>query len=141
MTKSLQILSRIQKFKIDEQRKILVEFQNKEEQLQIRLNNLISEYENEKKISTEIGIQADFGTYTKRYLKTKEELENQLLAIRNKIEEIRDIIADMFKEQKTFEIVDENRKKHERFEQEQKDQKMLDEIGTNAYIKNHEATS
>ena len=42
MAKSLQTLSRIQKFKIDEQRKILVEFQNKEEQLQIRLNNLIS---------------------------------------------------------------------------------------------------
>jgi len=137
MTKSLQILSRIQKFKIDEQRKILVEFQNKEEQLQIRLNNLISEYENEKKISTEIGIQADFGTYTKRYLKTKEELENQLLAIRNKIEEIRDIIADMFKEQKTFEIINQHRQEQELKELADKEQKNLDEIGTNAYIKNH----
>ncbi|MBQ8436952.1 MAG: flagellar FliJ family protein [Alphaproteobacteria bacterium] len=137
MAKSLQTLSRIQKFKIDEQRKILVEFQNKEEQLQIRLNNLISEYENEKKISTEIGIQADFGAYTKRYLKTKEELENQLLAIRNKIEEIRDIISDMFKEQKTFEIINQHRQEQELKELADKEQKTLDEIGTNAYIKNH----
>ncbi len=137
MAKSLQTLSRIQKFKIDEQRKILVEFQNKEEQLQTRLNNLISEYENEKKISTEIGIQTDFGAYTKRYLRTKEELENQLAALRNKIEEIRDIIADMYKEQKTFEIINQHRQEQKLKELADKEQKNLDEIGTNAYIKNH----
>ena len=66
MPSSLQTLSRIQKFKIDEQRKILVEFQNKEDELQNRLDNLIIEYENEKKISSELGIAADFGAYTKK---------------------------------------------------------------------------
>ena len=43
----------------------------------------------------------------------------------------------MFKEQKTFEIVDRQRAAAERKELEEKDQKMLDEIGTNAYIKKH----
>lgn len=137
MAKSLQTLSRIQKFKIDEQRKILVEFQNKEDELQNRLNNLFTEYENEKKITTQLGIQTDFGAYTKRYLQTKENLENQLIAIRNKIEEIRNIIADMFNEQKTFEIVDQHRREQEQKELADKEQKTLDEIGTNTYIKNH----
>ena len=44
----------------------------------------------------------------------------------------------MFKEQKTFEIVERNRKDQEQHEFEQKEQKLLDEIGTNAYIKNHD---
>ena len=138
MARSLQTLSRIQKFKIDEQRKILVEYQNKEDELQTRLDNLLAEYENEKKISSQIGIQTDFGAYTKRYLQTKENLENQLIAIRNQIEEIRNIIADMFNEQKTFEIVDQHRQEQEQKELADKEQKTLDEIGTNAYIKNHQ---
>ena len=138
MTSSLQTLSRIQKFKIDEQRKILVEFQNKEDELQNRLNNLCIEYENEKKISSELGIHSDFGAYTKRYLQTKAKLEHQLEIIRNKIEEIRDIIADMFKEQKTFEIVDKRRQEQANKELSEKEQKTLDEIGTNTYIKNHQ---
>ena len=137
MARSLQTLSRIQKFKIDEQRKILVEYQNKEDELQTRINNLLAEYENEKKIGSELGIQTDFGAYTKRYLQTKENLENQLVAIRKQIEEIRNIIADMFNEQKTFEIVDQHRQEQEQKELADKEQKTLDEIGTNAYIKNH----
>ena len=85
-----------------------------------------------------MAIQADFGTYTKHYLQTKAELEDQLNMIRKKIEEIRDIIADMFKEQKTFEIVDKRRQEQANKELSEKEQKTLDEIGTNTYIKNHQ---
>lgn len=137
MKSSLQTLTRIQKFKIDEQRKILVEFQNQEETLQHRLDTLNQEFEQEKKTSLKLGLVGDFGAYVKRYLKTKESLENQLAAVRQKIEEIREIIADMFKEQKTYEIVDRERKKREEKEFSDKEQKMLDEIGTNTYIKKH----
>ena len=137
MKSSLQTLTRIQKFKIDEQRKILVEFQNQEETLQHRLDTLNQEFEQEKKTSLKLGLVGDFGAYVKRYLNTKESLENQLAAVRKKIEEIREIIADMFKEQKTYEIVDRERKKREEKELSDKEQKMLDEIGTNTYIKKH----
>ena len=85
MKTSLQTLTRIQKFKIDEQRKILVEYQNKEDELQQRLDQLNRDFENEKKTSREIGLAADFGAYVKRYLKIRESLENQLAAIRKKI--------------------------------------------------------
>ena len=137
MKSSLQTLTRIQKFKIDEQRKILVEFQNQEETLQHRLDTLNQEFEQEKKTSLKLGLVGDFGAYVKRYLNTKESLEHQLAAVRQKIEEIREIIADMFKEQKTYEIVDRERKVREAKELSDKEQKMLDEIGTNTYIKTH----
>ena len=137
MKSSLQTLTRIQKFKIDEQRKILVEFQNQEETLQHRLDTLNQEFEQEKKTSLKLGLVGDFGAYVKRYLNTKESLEHQLAAVRQKIEEIREIIADMFKEQKTYEIVDRERKVREAKELSDKEQKMLDEIGTKTYIKTH----
>ena len=53
------------------------------------------------------------------------------------VEEIRNIIADMFNEQKTFEIIDQHRQEQEQKELADKEQKTLDEIGTNTYIKNH----
>ena len=93
MKSSLQTLQRIQKFNIDEQRKILA------------------------------------------YLQYREAFERQLAAVRTEIEKVRDKIADMFKEQKTFEIVDDNRQKRREKENNAKEQKTLDEIGTNAYIK------
>lgn len=135
MKNSLRTLTRIQKFKIDEQRKILVEYQNQEDKLLDRLRLLAAEVEREKNFSREQGGVDNFGTYLKRCLKLRADLEHQLAAVRKKIAEIRDIMADMFKEQKTYEIVDENRSAAANKENELKEQKMLDEIGTNTYIK------
>lgn len=135
MKSSLQTLTRIQKFQIDEQRKILTEYQNKEEQLIENLRRLLKEYEQEKDFARSEGYVGDFGAYTKRYLEFRRWLENELEQVRRKIAEVRDVIADMFKEQKTYEIVDDNRKKRELKEEDLKNQKMLDEIGTNTYIK------
>ena len=137
MKTSLQTLQRIQKFNIDEQRKILVELQTKEEQLQNNLNKLNAEYERELEFATQNPGLGDFGAYTQRYLQYREAFEAQLAALRTEIEKVRDKISDMFKEQKTYEIVDKNRAAAQEKDEEQKMQKTLDEIGTNAYIKNH----
>lgn len=135
MKSSLKTLTRIQKFNIDEQRKILVEYQTEEDQIIHNIKTLEEEFEREKEFSTQnIGV-GDFGAYLKRYMLQKEQLEIALAEIQAKIEEVRDKIADMFKEQKTYEIVDDNRRKRSDKEDSDKEQKTLDEIGTNAYIK------
>lgn len=135
MKTSLQTLQRIQKFNIDEQRKILVELRTKEEELQNNLNRLNAEYERELEFATQNSGVGDFGAYTQRYLQYREAFEAQLAALRAEIEKVRDKMSDMFKEQKTYEIVDTNRQKRREKEESAKDQKTLDEIGTNAYIK------
>ena len=135
MKSSLQTLQRIQKFNIDEQRRILAELQTNEERLQSGLERLNTEYEREKEFASAHPGTGDFGAYTKRYLQYREAFERQLAAVRAEIEKVRDKIADMFKEQKTFEIVDDNRQKRREKENNAKEQKTLDEIGTNAYIK------
>ncbi len=138
MNKSLKTLTRIKKFDIDEQRKLLVEQQEAEERTLQELKLLNQKYEDEKKFAQENPLLcSDFGLYTKQYLKLRSVLEIKLNNIRKRIEEIRDIIADMFKEQKTYEIIDEHRSKAELKELAEKEQKMLDEIGTNSYIKHH----
>lgn len=139
MKTSLQTLTRIKKFNIDEQRKIMVEYQDVEDKLINALQSLNDEFVREKEFAAKNSGIGDFGAYVKRYMKNREELEFALKDIRNKIEEVRNIIADMFKEQKTYEIVDENRQQRLEKEENNKEQKMLDEIGTNTYIKNNKS--
>lgn len=137
MKNSLQTLTRIKKFDIDEQRKILVEYQTVEGKLLAALKDLNAEFEREKLFSAQNPGIGDFGAYVKRYMRQREELEAALVDIRSKIAAVQEVIADMFKEQKTFEIVDDNRKKRKIKEDNDKEQKMLDEIGTNNYIKHN----
>lgn len=140
MKNSLQTLTRIQKFQIDEQRKILNDYLSKEEKILNDLKRMFLEYEKEKDFAAKQGYIGDFGAYTKRWMQYKDALEQALEDVRRKIAEVRDIISDMFKEQKTYEIVDKNRKEREIKEEELKSQKMLDEIGTNTYIKRNKKT-
>ena len=137
MKSALKSLPRIQKFQIDEQRKILSELQEKQDILQAQLEQLNRDFEQEKEFARNNAGVGDFGAYVKRYMQQRENLEMQIAVLEKKIEHERDVMADMFKEQKTYEIVDDQRTKRAAKEEEQKMQKVLDEIGTNSFLKNH----
>lgn len=137
MKSALKTLTRIQKFQIDEQRKILSELQEKQDILQAQLEQLNRDFEQEKEFARNNAGVGDFGAYVKRYMQQRENLEMQIAVLEKKIEHERGVMADMFKEQKTYEIVDDQRTKRAAKEEEQKMQKVLDEIGTNSFLKNH----
>ena len=137
MRDSLKTLGRIKKFELDEQQRLLVVELEREEALTKELANLIETYEKEKAFVAENPGICDFGLYTDQYLKKRREKEKQIDATRQKIDAIRDVMSDIFKEQKTYEIVDDNRRKRRQKEIDALEQKMLDEIGTDAYIKRH----
>lgn len=137
MKSALKTLTRIQKFQIDEQRKILSELQEKQDILQAQLEQLNRDFEQEEEFARNNAGVGDFGAYVKRYMQQRENLEMQVAVLEKKIEHERDVMADMFKEQKTYEIVDDQRTKRAAKEEEQKMQKVLDEIGTNSFLKNH----
>lgn len=138
MTNALNTLERVKKFEIDEQRQLLVAEQEREEALKLSLKTLNEDYEHEKVFAKENPVDFDFGLYTDVYLKKKEDLEAKIKQVEQKIEEIRDVISAIFKEQKTYEIIDENHKRLQQQKQAAQEQKMLDEIGTNTYIKKHQ---
>ena len=85
MAKSLKTLGRIQKFRIDEQRKLLAEKMTEEDNLLSDINNLIAKYQAEKEFAAGNPNIGDFGAYTKRYLKIKQFLEEKLAQIRQEI--------------------------------------------------------
>ncbi len=140
MVDPLKTLNRIQKFHIDEQRKILNELLKQQDVLQEQLNQLNEAFEREKEFARTNSGVGDFGAYVKRYMQQRENLEMQLSVLQAKIDTERDIMADMFKEQKTFEIVDERRAQRRQKEADDKEQKMLDEIGTNSFLKKTKKT-
>ena len=140
MADPLKTLNRIQKFRIDEQRKILNELFKQQDILQEQLEQLNEAFEREKEFARTNSGVGDFGAYVKRYMQQRENLEMQISVLHAKIEHERDIMADMFKEQKTFEIVDERRAQRRQKEADDKEQKMLDEIGTNSFLKNTKKT-
>ena len=115
--------------------------QEQQDKIKLALDNLNLQFEQEKEFQRQNLMVGDFGAYTKRYLEKREELENQIEDLEKQIAAVRDKISDMFKEQKTYEIIDENRKQRAIHEEDLKIQKQLDEIGTNADIKHHEEQS
>lgn len=125
MKSALKTLTRIQKFQIDEQRKILSELQEKQDILQAQLEQLNRDFEQEKEFARNNAGVGDFGAYVKRYMQQRENLEMQIAVLEKKIEHERDVMADMFKEQKTYEIVDDQRTKRAAKEEEQKCRKFL----------------
>ncbi|MCQ2740765.1 MAG: flagellar FliJ family protein [Alphaproteobacteria bacterium] len=138
MANALNTLERVKTFEIDEQRQLLVAEQEQEEALKLSLKTLNEDYEREKVFAKENPVDFDFGLYTDVYLKKKEDLEAKIKQVEQKIEAIRDVISAIFKEQKTYEIIDENHKRLQQQKQAAQEQKMLDEIGTNTYIKKHQ---
>lgn len=138
MKDSLKTLERVKKFEIDEQRRVLMLKLQKEENLQTSLKNLIENYENEKEFVSQNPSLCDFGAYTDQYLKKRHLIEDEIVKVQKEIDEIRDIMAGMFKEQKTFEIVGKNRHQRKMKELADQEQKLLDEVGTNTYIKKHQ---
>lgn len=138
MRSALKTLERIKKFELDEQQRLLATELNNEDKLQKKLALLIDRYNKEKEFVMQNPGICDFGLYTDQYLKQRRALERKIRDVQAKIEQIRDIMADIFKEQKTYSLVDEHRIKQEQKEFDAAEQKMLDEIGTNAYIKKHQ---
>lgn len=138
MRSALKTLERIKKFELDEQQRLLSAALEQEEALQSALEELINCYNQEKEFVMQNPGMCDFGAYTDQYLKKRRDLEQKLRDIRVKIEQIRDVMADIFKEQKTYSLVDEHRRHAKQKEFEAAEQKTLDEIGTNAYIKKHQ---
>ena len=138
MKNALATLSRIEKFNINEQRRILVSLLDQQESFQLELDNLNLRFEQEKEFHRHNELVGDFGAYLKKYLADKEELENQIQSLEQQIEQVRNIISEMFKEQKTYEIIDKNHQEKAQKEEDLKIRKQLDEIGTNSYIKQHQ---
>ncbi len=139
MAKSLKVLQRIKKMELDELRRVLSDKIARQDEGKHKLQELNQQYEKEKEFAAQNPLLCDFGKYTENYLKKKRALEQFIAALENEIEQLRNEMADIFKEEKTYNIIDEAREAQKQKEFNANEQKLLDEVGTNAYIKKHGA--
>lgn len=139
--KGLKTLIRLSKFKVDEKRRELTALQNREEKILADLAADEQRLRHEQQVAAQdaAGVGYLYGAYHQAWMARRDAFHAALAKVRQEIEGIRDELAELFREQKTYELTQANREKREREEQDRKEQLFLDEIGQNLHMRKDQA--
>ncbi len=132
--KTLNILIRLHKRKLDELRRNMAALEGQKEQLHQSIKSLQNELEKEMKLA---GLQAEmanfFGEFAKRIRGRQDMLHGEIKNIDVKIAELNKEIFAEFTELKKYEIARENLKQKMAEEEKRKETLMLDEIAAQQF--------
>lgn len=128
--KKLKTLIRLGKWTVDERRRELGRVLAREDELKAGLAQLEQELLDEQKTAADDPELAGFGYggYAQRYMQKKAQFLALLAAIAKEILAAQERLAEAYRELKTLEEVDKNRRKREEAEANRKEQAALDEI-------------
>lgn len=130
-SKGLKTLIRLSKFDVDEKRRMLTELQNREDIIleDIRQHDIRLKEEQSLAAQDATGIGYLYGSYHKQWMDQRDHHQIALMACRHMIEQARDVLADAYRQLKTYEITQKERDRKEREETDRKEQAFLDELG------------
>ena len=128
--RNLETLIKLQKTKVDEQRVVLAKIQK---QLDDVIATIFS-IEEEKKMQEELlhempDLSMTYGDYMEHFLEVKKQLEKQKDALSYTMELARDQLAELFEEQKRYEISLQNKLDEIEQERKRRERLELDELG------------
>ncbi len=134
--KSLATLIKLQKLRVDEHRQIL-------SRLILRLEGIEQEIErHEARVEAEKTTMRDnpdlgmtYGAFVAWALERSRSLEKQRHAAIQAVEKARDQMAEVFEEQKRYELAEAARQEAERREEDKRERAFLDEVGTQSFIR------
>ncbi len=131
MSKGLKTLIRLNKFNVDEKRRVLTALQAREDQILADMEAAKDRLHHEQTVAAGDSTGAGFyyGSYASAYLRRREQMAAQLAAVRQQIVAARDDLAEAYRELKTFEISQANRDTREQEERDRTEQAVMDEIG------------
>ncbi|MBI1776599.1 MAG: hypothetical protein HYR63_14735 [Proteobacteria bacterium] len=132
--KSLSSLIRLVKWRIDEKRRELMDRESEAEALRWKLQQGEEEIRAEQawaKTTFEAGL--GYGAYARRAIQRRAMLTQALAEAEAKVEVVRAELADLFLEQKQYEITQANRERRERERLAKIEQGELDEIALNQH--------
>lgn len=134
--KSLATLIKLQKTRVDEQRLVLAKMQ---EQLALILGHieaLQSEQEEQRNLlHTNPELAMTYGDYVKVALKKMELLEKKRRTAEIAVSAALEKLAEVFEEQKRYELAEQNRIEEEEREQQRRETHTLDEVGSVSFIR------
>lgn len=128
--KTLDTLIKLQKNRVDEQRQMLARLQNKLTQIEQTIAAL-----EQQKLDEQIAAAQDaekavtYGAFLKAAIRRGRELEREREIAAAAVNAAHDMLAELFEEQKRYEIAADARAAKERAEESRRDTAELDEIG------------
>ncbi|KJS38594.1 MAG: hypothetical protein VR70_09560 [Rhodospirillaceae bacterium BRH_c57] len=131
MSGDLKTVIRVRRWEIDEKRRDLGVLLAEEATFIQRRTALDEEVRAENDCARQYVREADFtlGTYAARAHSRRLQLDAAIAETQQRVEAVRDELAQMFKDLKTFELAQEAREEAERKERDRKEQIVMDEIG------------
>lgn len=142
MARSLTGIIRLHKWQVDEKRRQITELEVMKEELVEKLeklrSDLVAEQENLAKSNV---IDINYANYASSVMKRRENLEASITEVDVSIENMKDELADAFKELKKYEIVEQRAIEREKEDQKRVEQDRLDEISLNQYRAGHQQSN
>jgi hypothetical protein len=137
--KTLATLIKLQKTRVDEQRQVLAKLQEQLALIEGRIMQLEIEKAREQAIAQEDEVaRAALGAYLKGAIDRGRKLEKERHVMGLAIEAARDVLMQLFEEQKRYEIADAARIEAEERESQRRERLDLDEIGTTQFQRHKE---
>lgn len=134
--KSLSTLIKLQKTRVDEQRLVLAKMQEQLALVLQQIDDLETEQEQQRQLLHEHpSFALTYGEYVKRALMQREGLERKRRACEYAAKLAHDKLAEVFEEQKRYEIAEQNRIEEEEREELRRETHTLDEVGSISYIR------
>jgi len=132
--KGMAGMIRLHKWQLDERRRNLVELEKMREELVGKMRSLRDELAAEqKKVAEAPIVSITYGGYAQQVMARRENINNSITEIDVSIEEMKDQVADAFKELKKYEIVEQREREREMSERNQRQQNDLDELALNMH--------
>lgn len=134
--KSLSTLIKLQKTKVDEQRLLLAKLQAQLEQIE----RALAEHEI-RQAREQLAAQKNpesamtYGEFVRWAINYSRQLERQLATALKAVEIARDALAELFEEQKRYEIAEAARIEEERKEEARQETMKLDEVGSIGFVR------
>ena len=136
MKSGLQTLIKLQKTQVDEQRTHLAKLDQQLQAVDIKIALLEAEKQAQESLlheNPDMGLT--YAGYLAQYLKKRAVYARERHIMVKAIEMARDKLAELFEEQKRYEIAEEQRLLKERQKEAAEERKILDEVGSVGFIR------
>ncbi len=141
MASELTTLIRLAKLQLDEKRKVLAAIIAEEDRVKAQKAALLQRLEDEKKqTAKDFEAELSRGNFIKATFKKRDQLDAQLRQLAGLIEAAQNEVRKAFEEVKRYEIAEEARERAEAKEQQKRDTKNLDEVGSDRYQRDKRET-
>ncbi len=134
--KSLASLIKLQKSRVDEQRLLLLALQEQLAKIEEEIRRLKEEEARQRAlVENDPDMGLTFGDYIKKAIAKGNALEKKRKTTEIAVSIARDKLAELFEEQKRYEIAEENRQEEEAREEARRERIDLDEVGSVGFVR------